>query len=53
MKRHANDKQSNADTHCNEPSARLRIHDLDPLYFVVSRSLQRTKKGNATLSKGN
>jgi hypothetical protein len=30
MKRHANDKQSNACTHCNEPSACLRIHDLDP-----------------------
>jgi hypothetical protein len=31
MKRHANDKQSNAYTHCDEPSARLRIHDLDAL----------------------
>jgi hypothetical protein len=28
MKRHAYDKQSNAYTHCNEPTARLRIHDL-------------------------
>lgn len=42
MKRHAKHKQSNACTHCNEPSARLRVHDLDPLYFVFSRSAPAT-----------
>ena len=38
MKRHANNKQSNTNTHCNDPSAHLRIHDLDPLYFLASHS---------------
>jgi hypothetical protein len=42
VKRHAKDKQSNADGHCNEPTARLCIHDLDPLYFVASRSASTT-----------
>jgi len=28
MKRHAKDKQGNADTHCDEPSVRLCIHGL-------------------------
>jgi len=42
MNGHANNKQSNAETHRNKPSTRLRIHDLDPLYFVVSRSAPAT-----------
>jgi hypothetical protein len=42
MNGHANNKQSNAETHHNKPSTRLRIQDLDPLYFVVSRSAPKT-----------
>jgi hypothetical protein len=42
MSGHANNKQSNAETHRSKPSTRLRIQDLDPLYVVVSRSAPAT-----------
>jgi hypothetical protein len=42
MSGHANNKQSNAETHRSKPSTRLRIQDLDPLYVVVSRSATAT-----------
>jgi hypothetical protein len=44
MKRHPNDKQSNACTHCNEPSTRLRIHDLDPA--LLRGQPQRPRNNN-------
>jgi hypothetical protein len=47
VKRHAGDKQGQCCTHRNEPSARLRIHDLNPRYFVVSRSAPQQRSSPA------